>query len=175
MTNFLWARTLLTAYRYVPKVIKEIDNVIAEHALSSSGFNGSGFGKFSTLTQIGKIEKLMSLKERALFIKTYVDEIISKLSLVKQKLLSEIFFENKRITNVVKCGQFSPRTYYRRILESLHDFEENMNKSDYKEMDFKRDFKDNWIAKIQETLLNKNTENKIENTSKKAVVYKKTA
>lgn len=167
MISFLWARTLLTAYRYVPKVVKSVDSVVEEHALKSSGFNCSGFSRLSTLNQINKIVELTELKQRAIFIRDYVQKTISKLSIVKQNLLSQIFFENKKITQVVMRGEFSPRTHYRRIQESLSEFEENMNKQNYKISDFERDFKDNWIIKIQELLLKENSQ-KPKNT-----VYKK--
>jgi len=167
MTNFLWARTLLTAFRYVPKVVNEVDNIVTEQALKSSGFNCSGFARSSTLTQVNKIIELTDLKGRAIFIKTYVEKIMSKLSVIKQNLLSQIFFKNKKITEVVQCGQFSPRTNYRRIQEALEEFEENMNISDYKISDFERNFKDNWIIKIQEMLLKQKPE--------KCGILKKTA
>lgn len=157
MANFLWAKTILSAYRYVPKIIKEVDNIVAEHALRSSGFDCSSFSQLSTLSQIDRMVKLTDLKNRAAFLKSYVEETMSKLSFIKQKLLSEIFFENKKITKVVMIGQLSPRTYYRRIQEALIDFEKIMDSSSYTSLDFEKDFRnDDWILRIQATFLNKN-------------------
>lgn len=167
MAKFLWARTLLTAYRYVPKVVKQVDSVIMKNALKSAGFDCSGFAKLSTITQVNNILGLMEVKKRAYFIKDYVERVMSNLSLIKQKLLSQIFFENKKIAAIVLGGEFSQRTYYRRILEALEDFEKKMNESDCKIKDFEKDFNDNWIIGIKEMFLSEKSEKNKKNRSNK--------
>lgn len=156
MADCLWAKTLLSAYRFVPKVVEEVDEIIAEHALKSSGFGCSSFAQLSTFSQIDKMVKLTDLKDRAIFIKSYIDDILSKISPLKQELLSEIFFENKKVTKVVMNGQFSSRTYYRKIQQALDDFERIMEKNKYSVKDFEKDYKnDVWILRIQAKFLNK--------------------
>ena len=156
MASYLCAKTLLSAYAYVPKIVREIDDIIAEHAIRSSGFDYSSFSQLSTFSQISKMVKLTDLKNRAIFIRNHVEEVIAKLPFNMQKLLSDIFFENQNVTKVVMLGEFSPRTYYRRILQALELFELKVNESGYTIKDFERDYiNDDWIYRIRERFIKK--------------------
>jgi len=97
------------------------------------------------------MEKLSSLKRRAIFLKEYVDEIMTHLSKEQQILLSELFFKRNKITKVVQFKELSERTYYRKIKKALMDFEQRMQENSYQIADFQRDFsEDAWLLKLKE-------------------------
>ena len=151
MTGYVWAKTLLSAYRLVPKIVRDVQEIVRIQALKSSGFFESNFSQLSTISQISKMEKLVSLKDRAIFLKDYVEEIMSQLEREQQILLSELFFKRNRITDVVQFKELSERTYYRKIKRALMDFEQKMKENSYKIADFQRDFfEDAWFIKLKE-------------------------
>ena len=151
MSDFLWARTLLSAYRLVPKIVRDSEEIIKIQALKSSGFFESNFSHLSTISQINKMEKLLSLKNRAIFLRDYVDEIMAQLKIEQQVLLSELFFKRNKITKVVQFKELSERTYYRKIRRALMDFEQRIKENSYGIADFQRDFSDDaWLFRLKE-------------------------
>ena len=67
MSGCNWARTLLSAYRLVPKVVNDVENIIKIQALKSSGFFESTFSHLSTLSQIDKWKNFRFEKSGYLF------------------------------------------------------------------------------------------------------------
>jgi len=109
---FAWAKTLLSAYKYLDTVTNAIDNLVRKQGVNSC-FYQSGYYN-STLQTATKMIELTSRKQKLMHVKLLVEDALTKLPASDVRLLVLTYFDLLKSTTVSETMGISLRTFFRK-------------------------------------------------------------
>lgn len=125
MQNHIWAKTLLTSYRFLDRIAGAIDRIIEKKALSTSSMLGSDIYTNGTQNLADKIIELMERKVKLINIKVLTESALKKLKPLDAKLLIKKYIEKQAVESIYVELGMPRRTYFRKIGEAEAKFEAN--------------------------------------------------
>jgi len=150
----VWAKTLLTVYRYLEKIAGTIDKLVIDKGLSSTSDDA-----FNVASEI---LKLTERKITLINIKVLIESALSKLPKQKSKLLILKFFDCLSCEDTAKLENISIRTYFRHIDNALTTFALELKllglDENYVSYNFKRE---KWLFSLYNRLLTQEINKKI--------------
>ncbi|MCK9574961.1 MAG: sigma factor-like helix-turn-helix DNA-binding protein [Clostridia bacterium] len=142
----VWAKTLLTVYKYLEKIAGTIDKLVVDKSLntiSDDAFNVAN-----------EILKLTERKITLINLKVLIESALSKLSEQKSKLLILKFFDCLTCEDTAKLEGISIRTYFRHIDNALTTFTSELKllglDENYIDYNFKHE---KWLYSLYNRLL----------------------
>ncbi len=129
--NCLWAKTILSVYRYLERIAGAIDKIILKNALGSANVSTSNFyyTNVSTVTQ-----KLIDLSERKITLinlKVLIEETLAEVGEKRANILIERYFDNMKFKDLMLKHGFSMRTVFRHLDSSLIAFSKCLKMKGY--------------------------------------------
>ncbi len=123
MQNHIWAKTILTSYRFLERIAGAIDKIIEKKALSSSYMLGSDILTNNTLALTDKIIELSERKVKLINLKVLVEKSLKNMNKDCALLLIKKYFEKQPVENIMQQFSLPRRTYFRKISEAESAFE----------------------------------------------------
>jgi len=155
--ELIWARTLLSVYRYLERISGAIDKIIMQSALNSSNILGQNYfyNNVYSITQ-----KLIDLSERKITIinlKLLTEEILKELSVRDAQLLIEKYFDRQKFKDIAERSDVSIRTVFRKLETAETNFNKRLIAKGYNDLKLKQFLKnENWIMQVHDRLTSKN-------------------
>lgn len=119
MQNHIWARTILTSYRFLERITDAIDTIIEKKALASSWtMNTDG-----TLELADKIIELSERKVKLINLKLLTENALSKVDEKFARLLISRYFDKLTPEEIMNRYLLSRRSYFRHIQDAEASFE----------------------------------------------------
>ena len=143
-------KTLISAYRYIEKTCKAIDEYIYKHAVNF----GPDPEICSTQKVINNIIDLIERKNRLYKLKDVIDNCVDSLPLLEKQIiiLKMRFRANaKTLQQVLKIS--SERTAFRKIEQALEKFKILLNKSQFVDLIERIFVSEAWIARIHNAVM----------------------
>lgn len=156
----IYVKTILTAYKSLDSVVKQIDELVLKRALAS-------FGDCSPCEeQCRKVVNLMWQKDDILKLSDKISQIIAKLNENDYKLLDYKYFRTHSKEYYKSCGtDFTSRQYFRRQIAIAKKFGDKLEKSGitdkvFEEVYLKTDFFASLKRRISESEKRREKRNK---------------
>lgn len=126
MKTNIWAKTLLTIYRYLERMAGAIDKMIETRALGSMNVSGANYSENNILSLSEKIINLSERKVKLINIKILIEDSLEKCGKSYARLLIGKYLDE--CTNTDLCEKFglSHRTFFRRLSDAERRFESAM-------------------------------------------------
>ena len=148
------AKTLISAYKFIERTCKAVDEYIYNHAVNY----GPDPEFCSTYSVINNIVDLMERKNKLIKLKNIIDDTLEKLSLLdRQILIIKMRFRTniKNLQAILKIP--SERTTFRRIDSALNNFQTKLNQSQYAKDVEEIIESEHWILNIKQSLTSSST------------------
>ena len=123
MQNHIWAKTLLSSYRFLDRIAGAIDKIIEKKALASSSMLGRDILTGNTLSLTDKIIELSERKVKLINIKVLTEKALQSLDEGEAKILISKYVEKKPVDLTLDELSLCRRTYFRKISEAEAGFE----------------------------------------------------
>lgn len=142
-------KTLITAYRYIERTCKSLDDYIYKHAINF----GPDPEVCSTQKVINSILDLMERKNRLYKLKDVIDETVNNLPMLeKQIIILKMRFRANAKTLQQVLNISSERTAFRKIDQALEKFGILLNKSQFADLIQRTIVSETWIARINNAI-----------------------
>lgn len=125
MQNHIWAKTLLSSYRFLERIAGAIDKIIEKKALSSSSMLGSEILTGNTLSLTDKIIELSERKVKLINMKVLIEGSLKNMKEIDAKILIKRYIEKVPVESIYADLGIARRTYFRKIGEAESAFEAN--------------------------------------------------
>lgn len=112
MKKLVWAKTLLSSYKYLSRVIKSLDRLVVERSAKS---HSAGWYGMTTMEQIEQIIDLIQRKKRLQTVKMLIEESLKNIERSSAKILVKYFVSNVDLGDLADEYGVNRRTMSRRI------------------------------------------------------------
>ena len=112
MQTQIWAKTLLSSYRFLDRFAGAIDKIIEKKALSGSSLYHMAD---DTLNLAQQIIDLSERKVKLINIKVLIEKSLKAMPSLEARLLIKRDIEKEPVENVLQEFQFAKRTFFRKI------------------------------------------------------------
>lgn len=118
----IWIKTLVSAYRNIPEIIRAVDRVIEAQA-STISFGSSIFnsGSKSTLDQVERVIDMSERKRSLANVFLMTKSILKELPPTDYQILEQKFFLKCSLKEIATEHNISVRTVYRKINKILDE------------------------------------------------------
>jgi predicted DNA-binding protein (UPF0251 family) len=148
MTDFIWGKTILTAYKYIDKAAQRLDELTLSGALRSGGCKGDC--RLTTAEQVERVLDLVNKKTKLCNLKIIIDETLNRFAYEEQLLLKLRYVRNMKFETFSNVLKFTKRTYFRHLEEALKKFCAMLCREGYDNGWFEREYLDQkWIKRIK--------------------------
>ena len=122
MKSNLWAKTILSVYRYLERISGAIDKMVERQALNSYYyFSGSSIDN-GILSVSKRIIELSERKVRLINLKVLTEKALKGCDKILGQILIEKYIEGESSDNIAESLNLSPRTYFRRLTQAEEQF-----------------------------------------------------
>ncbi len=123
MQNHIWAKTLLSSYRFLERIAGAIDKIIEKKALSSSQVSLSNIVTNNTLVLADQIIDLSERKIKLINLKILIQNALGKMDKSQARILIKKYIEKNSVDQILDSMSLSRRTYFRKVSEAESAFE----------------------------------------------------
>lgn len=142
--KILWAKTLLSVYRYLERITGAIDKIIMKRALGSANISGQNFYKNNVLSISNKIIDLSQRKVNLINLKVLIDQTLTEIPNEDAVMLIEKYFDGVKARELVEIHNISMRTVFRKLDSSLLSFANKLSFKGYSPAKLQ-----NWLSNEQ--------------------------
>ncbi len=158
-TDFVWAKTLLSVYRYLERITGAIDKIILRSGLNSANICGQNFFQNNILTVTQKIIDLSERKVTLINLKILIDDTLKSIDQESAEFLIEKYFDGAKARELVERHEISIRTVFRKLDAAVKSFAIGLSKKGYPDFRLASMLEnEEWILNVYRTLLNGNEE-----------------
>ena len=122
----IWAKTILTSYRYLERLADAIDSMVESRGLYSRVMSGVSYSTNNIYNLADKLIELSERKVKLINIKVLTEKTLEKCGENSAKLLISRYIDEKKNAEIAEFYQLSLRTYFRRLSDAERRFEEVM-------------------------------------------------
>lgn len=158
--NLIWAKTILSVYRYLERICGAIDKIMLQSALGSSNILGQNYFYNNTYAISQRLIDLSERKVTLINLKLLTDETLKSLKPKTARMLIERYFEGKKVKDMAEQEQTTIRTVFRRISLAEEKFGATLQKNGYNDFHLRKLLEhEQWIKNVYESMSSKNSEN----------------
>lgn len=123
MENHIWAKTILTSYRYLERLADAIDSMIENRGLNSRVVNESNYALNNIYYLADKLIELGERKIKLINLKVLTEDCLKKCGDNFAKILIAKYIDQKTNGEAAKLLNLAQRTYFRRLNDAEKKFE----------------------------------------------------
>ncbi len=131
MKKYIWAKTLLTIYRYLERIAQGIDNQIDKIAENSFYVTGRNFLSNSTSVVANNIIDLSERKVLLINTKVLIEDTLEMCGQDLAQILIQKYIDGDKAREISERYQMSNRTYFRKLDEGLRQFSIMLTRKGY--------------------------------------------
>ena len=124
MNKSIWAKTILTSYRYLERIADVIDLMVENSGLNSMDISGVNFSYNNILSLSEKMINLSERKVKLINLKILTEQTLEKCGELFSEILILRYIEGKSNVEIIEKTGLAYRTYFRRLADAEHRFEE---------------------------------------------------
>lgn len=160
MKSNLWAKTILSVYRYLERISGAIDKMIERQALNSYYyFSGSSIDN-GVLSVSKRIIELSERKVRLINLKVLTEKALKGCDKILGQILIEKYIEGESSDNIAESLNLSPRTYFRRLTQAEEQFLNNLTLQGFNSKKLNSYLaEEKWILDVYKNFSRNNVEN----------------
>ena len=146
MKSNVWAKTILTVYRYLERIAGAIDKLVSRQAINSYYSN---FTNASVVDVANKIIELGERKVKLINIKVLTEKALKEMDESYAKLLVEKYVHSFKGDDIASMNNLATRTYFRRLTQAENNFNCFFASKGYSDKKLKEYLKDEkWIMDV---------------------------
>ena len=146
MKTNVWAKTILTVYRYLERIAGAIDKLVSRQAINSYYSN---FTNDSVVDVANKIIELGERKIKLINIKVLTEKALKEMDESYAKLLVEKYIQSFKGDDIALRNNLAIRTYFRRLAQAENNFNYFFASKGYSEKKLNEYLKDEkWIMEV---------------------------
>lgn len=115
MQKNIWAKTILTSYRFLEKVADSIDRLVETKALNSFYMSGQNFSKNNVYVITESLINLSERKKKLINIKLLTEKALQNCQKDYAQILIERYIDGDKAKEISLRHELSMRTYFRRL------------------------------------------------------------
>ncbi len=157
--NFLWAKTILSVYRYLERIAGAIDKIIMKSALGSSNVSVSTYHINNVMTISQRLIDLSQRKITLINLKVLTEDALSEIDKKYANILIERFFDNTKLKEITQKHDISMRSVFRYIDSALSAFSSRLVVKGFDDDKLAKMLEDEqWIKSVHQRLSKENCE-----------------
>ena len=157
--DLLWAKTLLSVYRYLERLCSSIDKIINRTGLSSINVNSQTFYYNNVYSITQRIIDLSHRKVTLINLKLLIEDILQKMRSNEAKCLISRYVDGAKRRVMAEHESVSLRTIFRRIERAENSFSKILQAKGYDEAKICKMLADEqWIHNVYNRLAEKDEE-----------------
>ena len=133
MQKNIWAKTVLTSYRFLEKVSDAIDRLVETKALNSFYMGCNNFSQNNVLEVSESLINLIERKKKLINLKVVCDKSLLSCKEEYAQILIERYIDDDKAKEIAKRHNLSMRTYFRRLESAEADFSAFLKENGYNE------------------------------------------
>ena len=154
--DYVWAKTVLSVYRYLERIAGAIDKIIEKTGLGSANICGQNYFYNNILTVAEKMIDLGQRKVTLINLKILVENSLKKIDAKDAEILIEKFFDGVKTRELVEIHGMSMRTAFRKIDSAVKSFASALVLNGFDDLRLEKMLKnEHWILQVHERLLAK--------------------
>ena len=157
--KLVWAKTILSVYRYLERICGAIDKLVMQSALASADIIGQKF-HYNNVFSIS--QKLIDYSERKITLinlKILVEECLSEINPKQAGLLIEKYVDEKKVRQIASDNDLSLRSAFRKLALAESSFDAKLRFKGYNEFKLQEFLKDEkWILQTYSRIANDNVD-----------------
>ena len=147
--NNEWAKTLLVAYRFLPRFCKAIDKQIKELGYGSNYVSSSSYSFCDINYVADRIIKLSDKKVDYINLKICVERALKGLNKNLSKILILKYIYQMSTNEITNLLSMNIRTYFRKVIKAITEFKSKLSEIGYNYENFVELIsEDNWIKDL---------------------------
>lgn len=147
--EILWAKTILSVYRYLERISNAIDKIVKRSAFASGFLTQQNYYYNNVLSISQKIIDLSQRKITLINLKVLVDEVLKTISKKDAQILIERYIDGEKCKDIAQRHNLSMRTVFRRIESAETSFSKTLKMKGYCESKLNIFLKDEkWITNV---------------------------
>jgi len=133
MKNNIWAKTILSVYRYLERICDSIDKMVETKAMSSFYVYSSNFAESSVINIADKLIALTERKKTLINLKVLVCDALKKCDTTNAQILIEKYIDGDKSNDIAQRHGLPQRSYFRKLGGAESDFLQQMARLGYRE------------------------------------------
>lgn len=123
MSKNIWAKTILSTYRYLQRIAGAIDKMIEDRGLYSRDMSGASFSTNNILSLSEKLIELSERKIKLINLKLLTEKSLEFCGESSASLLIAKYIDGKKNMDIIEEKGLSYRTFFRRLDDAESKFE----------------------------------------------------
>ncbi len=158
--DMVWAKTILSVYRYLERICGAIDKIVMQSALGSGEVTGGAYSHNNVYSISQKIIDYSQRKVTLINLKVLVEDILKNIPISDAKILIERYVNGAKRREISERLEISMRTVYRKIERAEKSFLSKMCQKGYSSFKLQQFLKDEvWIKSAYDMIESEGDEN----------------
>ena len=159
----IWAKTILTSYRYLERIADAIDSMIESRGLYARVVSGANYYLNNIYNLSDKMIELSERKVKLINLKVLTENVLEKIGENSAKLLIAKYIDKMKNSEIAQVYDLSLRTYFRRINEAEGKFEQVLALNGFDEERLENYLcKERWIMEIKSRIISTSIDDGLE-------------
>lgn len=122
MKNNVWAKTILSVYKYLDRVVGAIDKLVREEAFNSFYYSGVNQYKNGTIDVANRIIEMSERKVRLVNLKVLADKALQECNRGSAQILIQKYMDGESSQEIAQRHNLNIRTYFRHLINAEENF-----------------------------------------------------
>lgn len=158
--DYLWAKTILSIYRYLERIAGAIDKIIFQRGIGSANICDQNYYYNNILSVSQKIIDLSERKVTLINLKLIVEDTLKVINQEDAEILIEKFLDGLKMKDIEERHNFSPRTAFRKVDGAVRSFASGLSVKGYNDSKLEEMLKkETWVFRVYEQLSAKSDDN----------------
>ena len=160
MKNNVWAKTILSVYKYLDRVAGAIDKLVKQEAVNSFYYNGVSKNRNGTLDVANRIIDMSARKVRLVNIKVLADKALCECDRGSAQILIQKYMDGDGSQEIAERNNLNIRTYFRHLINAEEKFSSILAKEGFDDKKLCNYLAgEKWIMEVYYNLKNAEKEN----------------
>ncbi len=157
--NIIWAKTILSVYRYLERISGAIDKIVLQCGLNCQNVSVQNYILNNTYSVSQKIIDLSERKVTLINLKVLIEDTLTEISKKDAEILILRFFDGQKVKDICALKNLSMRTAFRKIESAVTAFSSRLVMKGYTSSKFENILKnEGWINNVFIRLSAKNVD-----------------
>ncbi|MGN1162626.1 MAG: hypothetical protein ACI4T2_01710 [Christensenellales bacterium] len=149
MKQILWSKTILTAYRYLERIVSAIDKLVIKEAMGSISSDSLIYSLKSAETITNKILDYTEKKVALINVKLLIEKALYSMKKEQALILVKKYINGKKTNDIISEIGCPRRSYYRKLESATKTFAHVIKMMGFSEERFDQMLSDQkWLMKI---------------------------